>query len=241
MFSIEQFLPILEPFLFLFALFLIFFILKLSLMNLTFQKSGYGKASGYKFLQTIRDTGNYGEYRTFLVLEQLPGENRIMTNLYIPKTDGTTTELDLVLINQAGIYVFESKNYSGWIFGNETSKNWTQSLNRNSKKKFLNPIIQNKGHIGALTKILNDIDRNLFYSYIVFSERCELKKISITSQDVILKKRGSLYRALKTDIDSRQQLLSIEQVNDIYEKLSQFARVDNEVKAKHIEQIQMKN
>ncbi|NLK22184.1 MAG: NERD domain-containing protein [Epulopiscium sp.] len=26
------------------------------------------------------------------------------------------------------MYVFESKNYSGWIFGNEKDKNWTQML-----------------------------------------------------------------------------------------------------------------
>jgi hypothetical protein len=51
-----------------------------------------------------------------------------MTNLYIPKKDGSTTEIDLIMLSQTGVYVFESKNYSGWIFGDEKSKNWMQTL-----------------------------------------------------------------------------------------------------------------
>lgn len=42
-----------------------------------------------------------------------------MTNLYLPKEDGSTTEIDLIMLSETGILVFESKNYSGWIFGDE--------------------------------------------------------------------------------------------------------------------------
>ena len=80
-----------------------------------YQKSGYKSASGNSFLKTILDKGNYGEFLTFVYLEKLEGNHKIMTNLYIPKSDGTTTEIDLIMISQTGIYVFESKNYSGWI------------------------------------------------------------------------------------------------------------------------------
>ncbi len=41
---------------------------------------------------------------------------------------GGTTEIDLLLIHPKGLFVFESKNYSGWIFGNEVYQNWTQTL-----------------------------------------------------------------------------------------------------------------
>ena len=39
------------------------------------------------------------------------------------KEDGETSEVDLIFITQKGIFVFESKNYSGWIFGDEKSRN----------------------------------------------------------------------------------------------------------------------
>ena len=62
------------------------------------------------------------------VLEQLEGQKAIISNCYLPLKDSGTTEVDLILIHESGIYVIESKNYSGWIFGSENHKYWTQSL-----------------------------------------------------------------------------------------------------------------
>ena len=41
---------------------------------------------------------------------------------------GRTSEIDLLMIHEKGIFVFESKNYSGWIFGSADQLHWTQSL-----------------------------------------------------------------------------------------------------------------
>ena len=134
-------------------------------------------------MKTIFDKGNYGEFLTFCMLEKM-GESNILTNIYLPQKDGTTTEVDLLIINATGIYVFESKNYSGWIFGDEKNKMWTQSLKGGQKNKFFNPIWQNKGHISALDNYLNNQFSDAFYSYIIFSERCELKKVNFSSPNV---------------------------------------------------------
>ena len=40
----------------------------------------------------------------------------------IIKLDDDTTQVDHVLICKNGIFVIETKNYSGWIFGNEKDK-----------------------------------------------------------------------------------------------------------------------
>jgi hypothetical protein len=63
----------------------------------------------------------------------------------LSKKDGSTTEIDLIMIDETGIYVFESKNYSGWIFGDEKRKNWVQTLENRQKNYFYNPIWQNGG------------------------------------------------------------------------------------------------
>ena len=52
---------------------------------------------------------------------------KILANLYIPKGDGTTIENDLLLVDTTSIYVIESNNSSGWIFGDEKSKNWVSA------------------------------------------------------------------------------------------------------------------
>ena len=65
------------------------------------------------------------------------GYRKILKNIYVPYGN-QTTEIDVVMIHETGIYVIESKNYSGWIFGNENQKQWTQMLNSYTKKRFYN-------------------------------------------------------------------------------------------------------
>lgn len=205
-----------------------------------YQKSSYKSASGNSFLKTILDKGNYGEFLTFVYLEKLEGNHKIMTNLYIPKSDGTTTEIDLIMISQTGIYVFESKNYSGWIFGNEKDKNWTQVLKNKQKNRFFNPIWQNSGHINALKKVVEIEDSYFYKSYIIFSERCELKKITVTSSNIKVIKRNALIKTIKADIATSEEHLTAEEVEQLYLKLKKYICVDEAVKKAHVDNIKKK-
>ena len=217
---------------------LFFYLLMLLYKYYTYSKSDYKITSSNNFFKTVFDKGYYGEFLTFSYLEKLDDTNKkLMVNLYIPKEDGTTTEIDLIMVTETGIYVFESKNYSGWIFGDEKYKNWTQSLKGGHKNKFFNPIWQNKGHIKALQSVLGIHNFELYKSYIIFSERCELKNISITSPNAKVIKRNSLIDTIKKDIENSSRLLSIEKINQIYLKLQEFAYVDESIKEEHIKRI----
>lgn len=217
---------------------LIFFLVILAPKYIRFRNSDYVIESKNNFFKTIFDKGNYGEFLTFLYLEDLDIDKKLMTNLYIPKEDGSTMEIDLIMITGTGIYVFESKNYSGWIFGDERYKNWTQSLENKQKNKFYNPIWQNKGHISALKRILGMEEDNVFKSYIVFSERCELKNINISSLDVKVIKRNLLLKTIKKDVNNSTVLFSKEKIDQQYIKLQEFTYVDDTIKDKHIRKIQ---
>lgn len=205
------------------------------------KKSTYKVASGNGFLKTLLDKGNYGEFLTFDYLEKLDGHHKLMTNLYIPKKDGSTTEIDLIMLSETGIYVFESKNYSGWIFGDDKNKNWMQTLENKQKHRFYNPIWQNKGHITALKSVVEIENDNLYKSYIVFSERCTLKKITVTSSNVVVVKRNDLIKSIKRDIAKQPKLMSKEEVDQLYVKLQKYTRVDDRVKKARIYQIRMNN
>ena len=80
----------------------------------------------------------------------LPEEYRILNDTYLPLPDGTTTQIDHIVICQYGIFVVETKTYSGWIFGNENSAKWTQTI-YHCKHSFQNPIRQNYRRICALS------------------------------------------------------------------------------------------
>ena len=101
-----------------------------------------------KSLLHYEDVGQYGEYLTeyALLSRSMEGYYVVLKNLYLPMK-GKNTEIDLLTIHEKGIFVFESKNYSGWIFGSEDQLKWTQCFKSGQRKHFYNPIKQNRTHI----------------------------------------------------------------------------------------------
>ncbi|MBR4224275.1 MAG: NERD domain-containing protein [Oscillospiraceae bacterium] len=186
--------------------------------------------------------GKLGEDLTGLALQisKLLGiKGRILKDLYLPTDDGETTEIDLLFITDMGLLVIESKNYSGWIFGNEKDRYWTASLPNGVKNRFFSPVLQNKGHISALRALLaEDIP---IWSVIVFSHRCELKKITVTSDDLYVVKRDDILTVIG-DIKKKgtRGRLDKQNIDDIYSALSVYADADDATKQRHIERIETK-
>lgn len=98
----------------------------------------------------------------------------IFNNLMLETTEGSSTQVDHVVVSPHGIFVIETKNYSGWIFGNKKGKVWTQTL-PNNKHTFQNPFRQNYKHIKTLETYLPFIHADSFKTVIVFSRRSEFK------------------------------------------------------------------
>ena len=205
-----------------------------------YRESSYRRLTGESFLSVWTDKGKYGEYLTYDALKEFEKEGaKFLFNLYIPKKNGETTEIDLMMISRKGIFVFESKNYGGWIFGKESQRNWTQVLpsgNGTRKESFYNPIMQNRTHIRNLVALVGE--EYPTRSIIVFSERCELKEIDVQSADIRVVKRDELRRAV-LDVYARetQDLLSPSQIETVYQLLRPFTQVGDDVKARHIENI----
>ena len=167
-------------------------------------------------------------------------KGKTLRNLYVPKDNGETSEIDVVYITQKGIFVFESKNYSGWIFGDEKGMYWTVSLPNGQKNRFYNPIKQNRTHLKWLGQFLG-ADVPLF-SIVVFSERCELKKISVESNDIKVIKRDRTYATVRELWEKSDDALSEDQITALFEKLKVLTNVDEAVKLAHIRDIEyMKN
>ena len=65
---------------------------------------------------------------------------RRLHNVTLSTPDGTT-QIDHVFLSPYGIFVLETKNMSGWIFGSEKQPQWTQKLYKRTFK-FQNPLRQ---------------------------------------------------------------------------------------------------
>jgi restriction system protein len=86
-------------------------------------------------------------------------------NITLPTPDGTT-QIDHVFVSRFGIFVLETKNMRGWIFGGENQAQWTAKIYRRSFK-FQNPLRQNFKHLKALEAALQ-IPPDAIHSIVTF-------------------------------------------------------------------------
>ena len=81
-------------------------------------------------------------------------EHRQINNLILVDSNGKSHQIDHIEIRENGIFCIETKNYIGWIFGNENSEKWTQTLYTGEKHQFFNPLKQNNSHCYHISKVL---------------------------------------------------------------------------------------
>ncbi len=190
------------------------------------------------------DRGTFGEYLIYKELRKFEKRGaRFLFNVYIPKSDGGTTEIDVLMICHQGIVVFESKNYGGWIYGHELQSNWCQIFPTGDWKEhreyFYNPIMQNRTHIRHLKKVLGK--QIYMYSVVVFSEQCKLKNIELESDHVYVTKCDEVKDVVSRICnDFSHKLLNKRERNDIYEKLYPYSQVDKKTKKKHTKRVKWK-
>lgn len=203
-----------------------------------YKKSAYYQVTGNSYSSVKSNSGQYGEYLVYKDLSHLEENgSKFLFNVYIPKSDSQTSEIDVLLICSRGLFVFESKNFSGWIFGNQAHKNWTQTLPYGwrgdcLKVRFYNPIMQNASHIRYLKRLLNE--RVPIHSVIVFSNSCTLKSITVTGDDVSVINRDALPSIVNQIWNkSPTDLLTQTDIGNIYNTLYPYTQVSHEERAQH--------
>ncbi|MCW1913981.1 NERD domain-containing protein [Luteolibacter sp. GHJ8] len=176
-------------------------------------------------LRPRRSKGEDGELYVARDLRDLdPFAYRVFHDLYLPRPDGRgTTQVDHIVVSRFGIFVIETKNYAGWIFGGARQKMWTQSIfGRNTQ--FPNPLHQNHLHVLALQGFLGLPLRN-FHSIVFFLDgdfRTEMPENVLCSD-------------LCGWIGARQMpLMSEELLRDTVRKVEELVRVTNRGSAKVI-------
>lgn len=117
-------------------------------------------------LKTPWFKGVFGEFLVNLILKRLSqDEYHLIKNVTLP-TDNGTTQIDHIVISKFGVFIVETKNMKGWIFGSANQKQWTQKIFKHSSK-FQNPIHQNYKHLKTLESLLG-INNEALFSVIVF-------------------------------------------------------------------------
>ena len=158
-----------------------------------------------------------------------------LNGITLPRANGGSTQIDHIIVSVYGIFVIETKNYKGWIYGSEKQKQWTQAFPNGSKFKFQNPLRQNYLHIKTLADLLG-LELSYFHSMIAFIGECELKTRDELPEHVLTSGMVSYVKKKQDKILTEDEVASIvEQINS--NRFSKSWRTNREhkvyLKAKH--------
>jgi len=119
--------------------------------------------------------GSLGEFNVNLSIKTFLDQKkyRLIRNVILRTEDGTT-QIDHVVVSIYGIFVIETKNMKGWIFGSAEQKTWTQKIYKEHSSKFQNPLFQNYKHVKTLQSLLG-LENNQLYSLVVFTGDSKFK------------------------------------------------------------------
>lgn len=175
-----------------------------------------------------RGKGYYGEYLLFCELyKKLKGNGKLLMNLNIPAVNSISTEIDLLLIHETGIFVFEIKHFTGVIYGKTEDVTWTQYLKTVPNHKFKNPIVQNKYHIDSLRKIYPDIP---IYSVIVFTSEDCILKVENTDSLIEVCTLPDVCDILSNKTKILEIKYSMEEIDKLFNELLSYSPMKNEIK-----------
>ena len=171
------------------------------------------------YQENERAKGYIGEYGVLKeLLKEVNGTFKLLMNLKVP-IGNRETEIDLLMIHETGIYVFEVKNYKGVIYGGIHQKRWTQYFRTVQNQTFYNPVLQNEYHLKALRGLgMNQP----FYSMIVFTNQsCQLR-IEGSQPHVEVLSISTLVEHLNDVMNQRKKILDLAEVDRLFQLLKQF-------------------
>ncbi len=199
------------------------------------------------------------EIRLLYTLEKFFPPDQIFPDCYLPKPDPRTlcdsrstfpyqrsasntelVQIDCLVISERGIFVFESKDYQGWIYGNAEHKTWTQVLNFGREKHhFYSPIHQNSTHIASLPQELTNSHLKI-YSIIVFGRNTTLKIIENLPENCYVCTQATLRPLMQNLLSSNVAPLSVKTLAELKNLLEHsFIAPTDKIRQDHKAEVQL--
>ncbi|AMW97947.1 nuclease-related domain-containing protein [Rummeliibacillus stabekisii] len=191
--------------------------------------------------------GELGEYKITIQLDQFSKNYMHHSDLLIKNDKSSTgySQIDHVIITPYGIFVIETKNYQGTIYGGKDRKTWLI----NGKFKMMSPLLQNYGHIQAIKNLIDINYHEYFISMVAFTKRCtfkideELRKIN-SNQLVVydIELTEFINRKIAVlKLQYKEPFLSNQDINSIHDALSTANILDPSIRKQHVESIKNNN
>lgn len=158
--------------------------------------------------QTPEAIGRQGELEVSLALLKFLDDTQyhLIDDVTLP-FGKSTTQIDHLIVSRYGVFVIETKNMAGWIFGDAKQRHWTQVIYR-AKHKFQNPLRQNFKHEKAVRRLCG-LASNELYGVVAFVGDCTFK--TTMPQEVVLGISGliSYVESKRTCVLAEEDVLRI--------------------------------
>lgn len=151
-------------------------------------------------------------------------------NIIIPSPNGTT-QIDHLIVSSFGLFIIETKNKKGWIFGSAHRRTWTQSIYGNNYS-FQNPLRQTYRQKKILAGFLG-IKEASIHPIIYFAGDCKFK--TKLPSNVI---RSRLSRFIKR---FKKQIFTADEVDHIVKKLERHVSNSELTKRDHIRSLRQRH
>ena len=181
--------------------------------------------------------GEYGERRVSSYLEDLPCEDYRVYNDLLIRDGNYTTQVDHIIISRYGVFVLETKNIHGKVYGSGNSEYWKQYLPDRGYRRYgftqehqlRNPVWQNAGHIKSLRRLVfgNDIP---VYGIVVFPTETDLY---VNSEQPVL----HMWDVVPFIKQYRDEVLSTEQMSYYRRQLFEVISTSESDRKSHLENV----
>jgi hypothetical protein len=192
--------------------------------------------------EIYNDKGKLEEYTVFKKIKyELKGNFRVFGPMLILKNN-KTSEIDITIIHEVGIFILEIKNLFGTIQGNDYENNWIQKLNSTTEHTFYNPILQNEGHIRSFKSIIdiNDFKIDEINSIIVFGNDSVIDEVRCHKENLHIINTCELINTLNNIIDNEEIKLTYDDIKNISNIYKKNTVCDEEIAQEHVDFIKQR-
>lgn len=193
-------------------------------------KSRYDADAG-SYKNTLRfNKGRWGEH---IVAENLAELNKdyVVINDVMLEVNNRTAQIDHIVVSVYGIFVIETKNYGGYLRGDEDDNYISHSYGEKTYMIY-NPLKQNRNHVRMLMAATGIKNKYLFVPILTISDECEFEIKSSTEIATF----SSLYSSIRR---YNKKVLTRDEVEEIAEMINELNVVDEKERADHVERARL--
>ena len=189
-----------------------------------------------------KNKGMAGEQNLYLYLRRFGvPKNQIFRNVYIAKNSGDgTAEIDMIVLSRKAIFVIETKNYSGKIYGDTKYEKWIQYAPSGKKSYFYSPILQNKNHVKVVREFLMKREnlRIIPVEIATTNAKWEVKNLAENDNFIANGEFAKRFREIYDGLDDMK--IGRNELVEIREKFAENSRPNEKIRDEHIEKIKEK-